>query len=318
MEATQQQKQLALFETSLPAKPYCSNDLAFGLHIRKADFAKTNRYIQHNKPTTIHWLAFDCDQPNAVERADFNNLPTPNIAVINRENGHSHLLYGLEVPVYKTRVARQKPLQFLAKVEYALLVGLEADPQYRGLIVKNPLHSHWLTYQLRADSYDLAELADYFDLPKKLPKKAHTLGLGRNCSLFDSLRYWAYSHLLTFRLSGTYEAWSDALLVQAMALNTFPVPLPQSEIKSTAKSIAKWTWNHYTGRMDDNQWAEYVKATHTPEVQAARGRLGGIGKGRANQEKRSMALLMRSEGMTQQDIANCLQVSQRTISNWTS
>jgi len=142
----QEQTQLELFASNLPTKPYCSDDLEFGLLIRQAKNAIQKRYIQHNKPTSVHWLAFDCDYAGALEEASSNLLPAPNIAVLNRQNGHSHLLYGLEVPVHRTAVARAKPLQFLAKVEYALREGLRADLGYSGLIVKNPHHSHWLTY----------------------------------------------------------------------------------------------------------------------------------------------------------------------------
>jgi hypothetical protein len=307
----QEQTQLQLFEASLPAKPYCSDDLEFGLLIRQAKQAIQKKHIQHNKPTSVHWLAFDCDYAGAIEEAKSNLLPAPNIAVLNRQNGHSHLLYGLEVPVHRTAFARAKPLQFLAKVEFALREGLRADNGYAGLVVKNPLHSHWLTYELNPRSYDLPELADWLTLPTKLPTKAEQVGLGRNCTLFERLRRWAYGEVLGYRLTATYEAFKDGVLVQAMALNTFPSPLPQSEIRSTALSVAKWTWNKYTGRVSDEEFSA---------IQASRGRLGGKAGGRGrttlDQEKRLTALSMASQGDTQRAIADHLGVSQGTVSKW--
>lgn len=307
----QEQTQLELFASNLPLKPYCSDDLEFGLLIRQAKTAIQKRYIQHNKPTSVHWLAFDCDYPNAIEDARSNLLPAPNIAVLNRQNGHSHLLYGLEVPVHRTAVARAKPLQFLAKVEYALRESLRADVGYSGLIVKNPHHNHWLTYEINPRSYDLPELADWLTLPERLPTKGQQVGLGRNCTLFENLRRWAYREVLNYRLVSNFGAFKDAVLTQAIAFNSFPTPLPQSEIRSTALSVSKWTWEKYTGRVTDEEFSL---------IQANRGRLGGLkgGRGRTTQdaENRSTALKMRSEGHTLKEISDVLHVPLSTIGRW--
>jgi len=99
--------------------------------------------------------------------------------------------------------------------------------------------------------------------------------------------------------------------VQAMALNTFPSPLPQSEIRSTALSVAKWTWNKYTGRVSDEEFSA---------IQARRGRLGGKAGGRGrttlDQEKRLTAVSMRSEGHTLKVIASTVQVPLSTVGRW--
>lgn len=303
----EKQTQLNLFASSLPAKPYCSDDLDFGLLIRQAKTAIKKRYIQHNKPTTQKWLVFDCDYANALEIADEQHLPCPNIAVINRKNGNSHLLYSLEVGVHKTEVARVKPLLYAAKIQYALKIALKADLGYVDLVCKNPFNAHWLTYPARKNSYDLAELADYLTLPDKLPKRAYEQGLGKNCQLFENLRRWAYREVLKYRLTSNFEAFKDTVFCQGIAFNQFPKPLSIAEVKATAKSIAKWTWQHYTGRVSDEEFSL---------VQAGRGKLGGLAKGQANEENRATARLMASKGMKQQAIADELKVSQMTISRW--
>jgi len=140
-----------------------------------------------------------------------------------------------------------------------------------------------------------------------LPAKGQQVGLGRNCTLFENLRRWAYREVLAYRLTSTYEAFKDGVLVQAMALNSFPSPLPQSEIRSTALSVAKWTWKHYIGRVSDEEFSR---------TQARRGKLGGLAKGRANAENRATARLMASKGMTQKVIAEALGVGQGTVSKW--
>ena len=161
--------QVGLFVRDLPSRPYCCDDLGFGLQIRRRDVALSRRYIQHNKPTTVRWLAFDCDYKNALELALERNLPPPNLAILNRKNGHSHLLYSLELGVHRTHSARRKPLWYLAKIEHSLRAELRADPNYVGLVVKNPLHQAWLSYEVRPTSYNLDELADHLTLPARLP-----------------------------------------------------------------------------------------------------------------------------------------------------
>lgn len=320
LKEKEQQTQLETFAKQLPSKPYCADDLEYGLVIRQARQAILKKHIQHNKPTSVHWLAFDCDYPNAIEKIQGSLLPVPNIAVLNKANGHSHLLYGLQVPVHRSDVARAKPLNFLAKVEFALREALHADNGYAGLIVKNPLHKDWLTYELRRNSYDLPELADWLTLPSNLPPRAESIGLGRNCTLFERLRRWAYREVLNYRLTATYEAFKDAVLIQAIALNNFPQALPQSEIRSTATSVAKWTWKKYTGRVSDAEWQKYVADTHTPEIQAKRGYKGGKagGRGRTSQDEqnRATARLMKSKGYTYQAISQNIKVPLSTVGRW--
>lgn len=313
-------QQLELFTEHLPHKPYCSDDLTLGVRIGYKQKALTKKYIQHNPPAHVKWLVFDCDYQDSLGAVDDRNLPAPNIAAINKQNGHSHLFYGLDVGVVRTDQGRVKPLQYLASVEWALCEALTADPNYSGLISKNPLHDHWLVYELRPDLYDLGELAEYLTLPKKLPKKAEVRGLGRNCTLFELGRKWAYGEVLAYRLTGKQGEFRAAVLAALLSLNSFPEPLPAKEVEGIAKSIAKWTWKHYTGQMPAEQWQAYVDATHTPEVQAKRGKKGGVKSGvsrrQATEEKRLQALAMRAEGKTLAEVAQAVGAPLSTVGRW--
>jgi hypothetical protein len=147
------------------------------------------------------------------------------------------------------------------------------------------------------------------------------VGVGRNVTLFETARRWAYRQVLAYRLGGTQETFSKAVLEHCEELNNgFETPLNFSEVKATAKSISKWTWKKYTGRKSDEDWAQYVADTHTSEIQAKRGHKGGLvgGRGRTStdQEKRLKARSMRSEGATQATIAQALGVNQGTVSRW--
>uniref|UniRef100_UPI00197D65AD replication initiation protein n=1 Tax=Pseudomonas viridiflava TaxID=33069 RepID=UPI00197D65AD len=87
--------QVQLFSSTLPKKPYYTDDLICGLSIAKAEIAKKAKYIQHNGPTHMIWLAFDIDRPGASIDWNDRGAPAPNLTVENQDNGHAHALYGL-------------------------------------------------------------------------------------------------------------------------------------------------------------------------------------------------------------------------------
>lgn len=158
-----------------------------------------------------------------------------------------------------------------------------------------------------SEPWELGELADWLTLPKTLPRRGQSVGLGRNCTLFDMLRYWAYDNVLEFRISGGIRTWSETVLRVADGFNSFPEPLPDNEVKATANSVAKWVWRNYTKRWTDEEFSQ---------VQANRGRMGGLKKGHANKDKRVQAHELRAEGMKQQAIADALGVHRNTVRNW--
>ena len=210
--------QLQLFSSALPKKPYYTDDLATGLRIAKAEIAKKAKYIQHNGPTHMLWLAFDIDRPGAAIDWSDRGAPAPNLTVMNQSNGHAHALYALETPVRTAPDGRVGPLRYAASVENALCELLGADRGYAGLIVKNPLHKHWQVTEWHQRPYELGELADYLDL--KTPKKRKVIqdyGLGRNCTLFEELRKWSYRA----KRQGwpDYRQWLDACLTRAQMIN---------------------------------------------------------------------------------------------------
>lgn len=239
--------QLTLFSETIPQKPYCTDTLG-NLLIRPAMDAIKRRYIQPNGPSDLRWLVYDVDRPTAYYDWEERHAPAPNIVVRNRENGHAHLLYGLEVPVHKQPSAQKKPLRYAAAIDVALTEKLEADPGYAGLICKNPLHGSWDVGVFEKSSYSLGWLADYVDLSPFTDKRIHLppVGLGRNCTLFDVTRHWAY------RQRRKPQGWlSEAFFIDAVTeyaagynLQNFPTPLPYAEIKATGKSIGRWTWEN--------------------------------------------------------------------------
>ena len=302
--------QLQLFSSALPAKPYYTDDLATGLHIAKAEIAKKAKYIQHNGPTHMLWLAFDIDRPGASIDWSDRGAPAPNLTVKNQANGHAHALYGLATAVRTAPDGRVAPLRYAAAVENALCDLLGADKGYAGLIVKNPLHRHWQVHEWHDQPYELGELADYLDLksPTKKPKVENDYGLGRNCTLFEELRKWAYRAIR--QGWPDYRQWLDACLTRAQGLNlNFRNPLAFSEVRATAHSVAKWTHK----RITQSDFEHYVARTHTSEIQAHRGRLGGQAKGKTRREQ---GIELLTAGRTVEEVMAITGASSATVYRW--
>ena len=302
--------QLDLFRERLPRKPYHTAEFTTGLSIADVSRALGARYIQPNGPTHRHWLVFDVDHAAATLSWDDVGAPAPNITVTNRANGHAHLIYGLETPIRTAPDGKVAPLRYAAAIEAALREKLGADLGYSGLICKNPLHTHWLVQVWEPASYDLSWLADYLDLsPYNGRKQLPAYGLGRNCTLFEKTRQWAYKAIRQGWPG--YEAWLSAVIDRAIGYNVqFEPPLPANEVRHIAKSIAKWTHRNLT-------------PAGFSAVQAARGAKGGKvskGGGRPSNSGKARAdllpevLRLKGMGYSNRDIGEDLGISSSTVS----
>lgn len=263
---------LDLFNDRLPNKPYFSDDLHFGVRIAGKERAILAKYIQFNQPHAMFWLGFDVDRLGAAIDWSDRNAPAPTLTITNPENGHAHLLYALKTSIRTAPDGKMKPLKYAAAVENALRKKLDADVGYSGLICKNPNHGHWKIAVWQPELYTLDWLADSLDLNAANDKEiVADYGLGRNCTLFDKTRKWAYRAIR--QGWPDYDVWLNACIERTEAYNLkLACPLDRPEILSISKSIAKWTSLNFNAESFD----EYVKLTHTSNIQAKRGRLGGM------------------------------------------
>ena len=261
---------LELFNDRLPHKPYFSDDLHFGVRIAGKERAILAKYIQFNQPHAMFWLGFDVDRVGAAIDWSDRNAPAPTLTITNPENGHVHLLYALETSIRTAPDGKMKPLKCAAAVENALRKKLDADTGYSGLICKNPNHSHWKIAVWQPELYTLDWLADSLDLNAANDKEiVAEYGLGRNCTLFDKTRKWAYRAIR--QGWPEYEQWLKACYQRTSMYNLkFISPLDENEVNGIAKSIAKWNHSNFS----KESFSSYVKNTHTAEIQSARGRKG--------------------------------------------
>jgi len=194
-----------------------------------------------------------------------------------------------------------KPLRYAAAVENALRKKLGADTGYSGLICKNPNHSHWKIAVWQPELYTLDWLSDSLDLNAANDKEiVADYGLGRNCTLFDKTRKWAYRAIR--QGWPEYEQWLQACYERASAYNLqFAAPLDENEVIGIAKSISKWTITNFS----KDSFDYYIERTHTSEIQSLRGKKGGVISSGGGRKKNS-------ESINNKMPWNALGISRRT------
>lgn len=315
-EVITDQLELDLFDSDRwPRKPYCSDDLSSGVYIRSLQSAIKKPYIQANPPHLRVWSIYDIDRPGGAIAWEDANLPPPSWAAANRENAHAHLVWGLSAPVLvDSPDMRQGPLRYLCAVEAVFREKLQADQGYAGLITKNPAHPLWRTLRGPQLAYDLGDLAEWVDLTKHIPKrKPEEIGLGRNVTVFEWLRHYAYRKIKAYKQeSRNFVLWQSHLNNKALERNgDLQTPLDGREVWHIAKSVSKWTWSKFYITASDDRFSK---------LQAYRGQQGGKASGAvrfaASEDKRASVRIMAAKGMTHGVIAGELGVSRRTILRW--
>ncbi|WP_144636043.1 replication initiation protein [Bordetella genomosp. 13] len=303
---------LARIESTAPRRPWCGQ-YKDGARVRPLKTALWLPYLQINSPAQHSWLQLDIDMEQAAHVWEDCNLPPPTYVAVNPENGHAQYGYALASPVCVTDAARAAPLRFLAAIEFAFNRVAGADRAFRGPLAKNPLHPNWRLWQPANDAvYELSELAEYVELPSAREVRKGRIdidhaSLGRNCFLFEKLRVYAYQDVRKFWRPAGYEPFKEAVLSEAMAVNdTFlgsPGPLSFSEVRSIARSVAKWVWKKFT-------------PAAFRAIQSARGVASGVARREASRVLREEATARAAGGASTREIAAGLGVNQSTISRW--
>jgi len=308
------------FRDHLPAKPYCTDDLSAGLQIRPLQTAIGKAYIQHNGPGMVWTMAFDVDRPIVDPKTwspvwEDADLQPPNVAIQTPSTGRGHLLYYLAAGVCTTSAARLKPMEYLAAIERAYTIALGADRGYAKLVTKNPFSDRWRVWEIHGNPYTLDELAAWVDLtPHSSPLDAsQAYGTGRNVTLFDETRHWAYKAIRDYWAPGGLDRWQKAVLGRLEALNAqFPAPLPFSEVRAIAKSISRWTWRKITPQ----GMQQIIERTHKTEQQRERGKRSGEVRRASREQERATARLLAAQGQSVREIGAKLGVPKSTVFRW--
>ena len=125
-------------------------------------------------------------------------------------------------------------------------------------------------------------------------------------SLFDRLRYWAYSHVAD---AGDPEAWLEAVQRQAEAL-VATVPDPENysaaRVRTTARSVSAWTWERRDGFTGG--WRDVDSAA---QAWRARRRAEAVWEAHAGRDAEIVRLSL--AGYSQRVIARSVGISPMTV-----
>lgn len=300
---------LVEYRRRLPRWGYATNDFRHGMYSHPKTEMIQRKMLQHNAKRCTSMLVVDVDREDASEAWLDACAPTPNAMIINPANGHAHFVFFLKTPMPDWTAASPKALRYLAAVDVALTRAIGGDPTYARMISKNALHPDWRTVCLREDPYTLAELAEHLDLQSYTDRRRSlpAEGLGRNCTMFEKTRMWAYRAIRDPQGWLSFDLWHRQVRGKAAAVNAeFEPPLPEAEVKAVAKSIAKWVWAH----MDRSGFQQWCKR---------RGKIAGkrSGEVRKNQAAELAEQIRKTAqscpALTQQDIADLHGVTRRTV-----
>ena len=238
------------FINQIISKPFCTDDFnRDGIYRANKRQALNKVYIEHNNDSFINSIVFDIDTETAAIAWQDANIPMPNFITQNPVNGHAHLFYALSSPVCITDKASRKPQILLNGVREGLTARLNADVCYTGKITKNPLNPNWRTFWNNTERYELNYLREFVDESKRLTKKVlvrTSENEGRNTTLFDNLRYFAYSVIFKYQKENDFCGFLSALEEESSRINEqFSNSLDHKEIQHTIKSISEWTWHKF-------------------------------------------------------------------------
>lgn len=270
----------------LPLWPYASDELVTGIYRMSRGRALEHRHIEANPQALSNLIVVDIDHADALLRVMWDRHGwLPNAVVENRDNGHAHAVWAVAEPITRTEYARRKPLAYAAAVTEGLRRSVDGDLGYSGLMTKNPTHDAWDAHWLTDHLYSLPELAEHLGdfMPPaswQRSRRRAPVGLGRNCSLFETARTWAYREVRHHW--GNPDGLGHAIYAHAQVLNSeFSEPLCTNEVRAVASSITRWITTH------SRMWSDgpvVYEATFTA-IQSARGRKGGVTSGQARRAR---------------------------------
>jgi len=215
----------------LPARPYCADDF-HNVVIRGKTQARKMRYFQANHPG-LHLLAVDIDRPFDPADLDHANIPWPSIVTHTPHGWHG--LWMLKKPIPDRSV---RAMRWASDIQRGIRRRLGGDPGFSGFLIRNPVrHDHVDTGRL----FSLQELDRFLDPVDKMREQEVEVGdgFGRNCTMFNEVRLWAYRHVGDF---ADFESWHSAVLERCIAAWVAVGGHAERDPYHTAKSIAKWVW----------------------------------------------------------------------------
>lgn len=304
-----------------------TNDIEAGTGQASLDAVCAGKYthVQAEPFNSFTSIVLDLDydyRDAAYATSDLDTLPPPNIAIINPDNGHAHLVFFLASAVHNNKPkadgsgSSTKAVAYYKRVSAGLGMSYGADMSYTQLICKNPCSTRWIVDIVRLQPYSLDELADYVYVPRdaeidKAIEKAR--GEGRNCTLFQLTASYAHKtvHQVKDFKEFQMEVRAFAYQKNAQVGDKFSKgAMAAKEVDTIVKSVVNWTWNNY--RLSDEDWSKWCREN------ALKGNAKSVQVRRAKKEGRKAGVLqlLATGNYTQQQVADLLEIDVKTIKRY--
>lgn len=265
-------------------------------------------------------MIVDVDKPTNPYTIYDAHLPEPNLISANPDNNHAQFFWLLSSPVHSWYSQRETPAyRFLEAINDAFDDRLGGDPGFQRDIAKNPFHERWQTVEIHNNGFELSELADWVDLAKRRDKTELDDSQGRNVGLFNSLRRWAYRNYRV-RERVSFDEWHEQVLTRAIALNAFEAPLGASEVRSVAKSVARYVYHRYTPKAhrgrDLELIADDMDITERQRIAAERTNAAQKGATAAKIEWAVNQVIATGKRVTKVEVARTAGISRKTVDRY--
>lgn len=306
----------------LPRQMLVTNNLSLGLHSEEKTLGVRNRYIQINHQNLTKMMVFDVDNPISLYDWKYLDIPVPNLIIINPKNQHCHMVYLLDYSnfICRSQNGRLKDILIYQAIYNELCTRLNADPRYVQKIMKNPFHNSWNTQVLHDDTYTFEDFAKYVDF-KSIKSFEGSVARseesfmreqeGRNCTVFERTRFYAYAVLKSFNFGFSSEDsqnFYNAVFNYAEDINQeFESPLGIREIRATVKSIVNWTLMHFGNASEKKEFEK-------KDIWGDKSRANSIKTRSATKQKNiEKAVALKAEGKTVSEISQELGRSERMV-----
>lgn len=260
------------------------------------------RSIQINPKGYYRFMVIDIDRSDSKDIVLGNEyMPSPSFFVLDPYKGTGHAVYCIKNPVpHSDTWVKSKPYRYYRYVRSLVNKVLDGDPNYTGHFMKNPFSEDFITlWGSNSNVYSLSELensanaalenmsdedivtisidgkkvSQKHDLDRIKKQRDNAVKLeeqkhGRNKSMFDIARKWAYKNR---HKAKSQSQWFDDVYAKCAECNVLLAQtdfadkgeLHHSEVASTARSIAMWTWHNAQmsdhGTYSDKQRRKSIK-----------------------------------------------------------
>lgn len=271
----------------------CCDDYSHGVYRQAKTNALLKRHVQIDKRGCCSVILIDIDRRGAASAYDDVGLPPPSWSCTNPRNGHAHIAYVLEQPVWRIDHLADSPVRLLHAIRQALTTMLSGDPNFAARLTKNPLHPDWVVDTVNK-TYSLSELWEYiprrfFQLQPQGPCEdfgAETTA-SRNKTVFDAVRLKHYPEWSKLVLLPKHVVL-ETLMRSARQFNVFAIPLPERELVTICRSIERFIRIQYRAPED---------AAVFKRRQANRQRLAALKRRQNNHQRlRTAAITLANSG----------------------